>query len=88
VGSALSVVSSDIRRRVGSPPERRLVLDTLTLGRHRFMMHGLLEVDVTRARRLAREHRERTGEKLSFTAFVLASLGRAVATHPEVHAMR
>ena len=82
------VVSSDASQKVAFPAERRLVLDTLRLGQRKFMMHGLLEVDVTRARRLAREHATRTGEKLSFTAFVLACLGRAVAAHPEVHAMR
>ena len=52
------------------------------------MMHGLLELDVTAARRLMREHRERTGEALSFTAFVLACVGKAVAAHAEVHAVR
>ncbi|MEI9937883.1 MAG: 2-oxo acid dehydrogenase subunit E2 [Pseudomonadota bacterium] len=70
------------------PTERRLVLDSLRLGQRKHMMHGLLEVDVTRARGLLREHRERTGERFSFTAFVLACLGRAVAAHPEVHALR
>ncbi len=52
------------------------------------MMHGLLEVDVTRARRWLREHRSSTGEALSFTAFVLVCLGKAVAAHPQVHALR
>jgi hypothetical protein len=75
-------------RRVSFPPERRLVLDTLRLGRHRPMMHGLLELDVTRARQILREHREKTGEALSFTAFVLACVGKAVAAHPEVHPVR
>ena len=75
-------------RRVAFAPERRLVLDTLRLGQRKHMMHGLLEVDVTRARGLLREQRERTGERISFTAFVLACLGRAVASHPEVHALR
>ena len=75
-------------RRIAFPPERRLVLDTLHLGHRKPMMHGLLELDVTRARHLLREHRESTGESLSFTAFVLACLGRAVAAHPEVHALR
>lgn len=75
-------------RRVAFPPERRLVLDTLRLGRGKPMMHGLLELDVTRARRLLREHRDRTGESLSFTAFVLACVGKAAAAHPEVHARR
>lgn len=75
-------------RRIAFPPERRLVLDTLHLGHRRPMMHGMVELDITRARRLLNEHRNRTGESLSFTAFVLACLGRAVAAHPEVHALR
>jgi pyruvate/2-oxoglutarate dehydrogenase complex dihydrolipoamide acyltransferase (E2) component len=82
------IVSSEACRRVAFPPERRFVLDTLRLGHRKPMMHGLLEVDVTGARRLLREHRARTGEGLSFTAFVLACLGKAVAAHPEVHALR
>lgn len=64
------------------------MLDTLHLGRGKPMMTGLLELDVTRARRLLREHCEATGESLSFTAFLLACVGRAVAAYPEVHAVR
>ncbi len=45
-------------------------------------MHGLIEVDITEAaQRLAKS-------SLSFTAFVVASVARAVARHPEVHAYR
>jgi pyruvate/2-oxoglutarate dehydrogenase complex dihydrolipoamide acyltransferase (E2) component len=47
-------------------------------------MHGLLEVDVTEARRLLGDHQP----PLSMTAFVIAAVARAVATHPEVHAYR
>ncbi len=82
------VTSSEAHRREAFPPERRLVLDTLRLGHHKPMMHGLVEVDVTLARSLVRHHRERTGEALSFTAFVLAAVGKAVAAHPQVHALR
>ncbi len=75
-------------RRVPFPPERRLVLDTLHLGRDKPMMHGLIELDVTRARRRLREHHERTGEKLSQTAFLLHAIGHTLARHPAVHARR
>ncbi len=75
-------------RRVAFSPERRLVLDTLRLGRRKPMMHGLLEVDVTAARRLLAAHKARSGSSLSFTAFVLACLGRAAAACPEVHGLR
>jgi pyruvate/2-oxoglutarate dehydrogenase complex dihydrolipoamide acyltransferase (E2) component len=47
-------------------------------------MHGLLEVDVTEARRLLAE----ADPPLSLTAFIVASLGRAAAAHPAVHAYR
>jgi pyruvate/2-oxoglutarate dehydrogenase complex dihydrolipoamide acyltransferase (E2) component len=47
-------------------------------------MHGLLDIDVTEARRLL------TGQEspLSLTAFVIAAAAREVAAHPEVHAYR
>jgi pyruvate/2-oxoglutarate dehydrogenase complex dihydrolipoamide acyltransferase (E2) component len=47
-------------------------------------MHGLLEVDVTEARRLLAS----ADPPLSMTAFVVATVARAVAAHPEVHAYR
>lgn len=47
-------------------------------------MHGLLDVDLTDARRLLADR----DPPLSMTAFVVASVARAVAAHPEVHAYR
>jgi pyruvate/2-oxoglutarate dehydrogenase complex dihydrolipoamide acyltransferase (E2) component len=52
------------------------------------MIHGLLEVDVTRARAFLREHKATTGESLSFTAFLIACLAKAVDEHKVVQAMR
>ena len=53
-------------------------------GRRIVPMHGLLDVDVTEARRLLARH----DPPLSLTAFVVASVARAAAAHPEVHAYR
>jgi pyruvate/2-oxoglutarate dehydrogenase complex dihydrolipoamide acyltransferase (E2) component len=47
-------------------------------------MHGLFEVDITAVRRLLAED----DPPLSLTAFLIASLGRAAAAHPQVHAYR
>jgi hypothetical protein len=47
-------------------------------------MHGLVDLDVTEANRLLAAHEP----PLSFTAFVVASVARAAAAHPEVHAYR
>jgi pyruvate/2-oxoglutarate dehydrogenase complex dihydrolipoamide acyltransferase (E2) component len=66
------------------PPSRRLVTAAVRSGRRIVPMHGLFEVDVTEARRLLAE----VDPPLSLTAFVIASLGRAAATYPEVHAYR
>jgi 2-oxoacid dehydrogenases acyltransferase (catalytic domain) len=62
------------------PVRRNLVIDAGYLDSRRHIIHGLLEVDVTRVR-------SRKGE-FSFTAFIVASLARAVAQDPRVQAYR
>jgi pyruvate/2-oxoglutarate dehydrogenase complex dihydrolipoamide acyltransferase (E2) component len=52
------------------------------------MIHGLIEVDVTRARTFLRDHKAKTGESLSFTAFLIACLGKAVDENKAVQAYR
>ena len=66
------------------PAERRLVAAAMRAGRRRVPMYGLMEVDVTRARQIL------AGQvpPWSLTAFVVASVARAAAAHPEVHAYR
>ena len=56
--------------------------------RHKHMIHGLIDVDVTRARALLREHQAQTGESLSFTAFLATCLAKAVDEHKAVQAYR
>jgi len=51
-------------------------------------IHSLLEVDVTGARNRVREYRKKTGESLSFTAFLTFCLARAVDENKIVHAYR
>ncbi|MFH1330980.1 MAG: 2-oxo acid dehydrogenase subunit E2 [Actinomycetota bacterium] len=67
---------------------RRMVAASAAVARERNTVHGLFEVDVTEPRRLLRQHRERTGEALSLTAFVVACLARAIAEDPNLNAVR
>jgi pyruvate/2-oxoglutarate dehydrogenase complex dihydrolipoamide acyltransferase (E2) component len=67
---------------------RHVYVDFLSRAYRMHMVHGLLEVDVTLPRQLIREYKAQTGEKLSFTAFILHCLGRAVDRHREMHAYR
>lgn len=70
------------------PALRQLTADTQALAAERHTMYALIEVDVTEARARLYRHQHATGEHLSFTAFLVACLGWAVARHREVQAMR
>lgn len=58
-----------------------------TAGR-RSNVHGLVAFDVTEARRRISALDEETGEKLSFTAFLVHCLGQAINDHPEINVYR
>ena len=70
------------------PKARRLVIAGLRVGARRHIMYGLGEIDVTRPRQYIREHKVRTGETLSFTAFIVACLAKAVEANKLLHAYR
>ena len=67
-------------------PARRLMINMLDLAETKQAMYGLLEVDVTVARQFIAEHKERTGETLSFTGFLTLCLARAVDEDKSVQA--
>jgi pyruvate/2-oxoglutarate dehydrogenase complex dihydrolipoamide acyltransferase (E2) component len=75
-------------RVVSVPRMRQVYIDTLHLGHRKHTVHGLLEADVTVARQTIADHKARTGEGLSFTAFVLSCLGQAVDANRYMHALR
>ena len=70
------------------PKMRRLEVLAYRSVQHKPMMHGLLEVDVTKARTFLREYKASMGEALSFTAFLIACLAKAVEEHKAVQAYR
>ena len=66
------------------PKERQPVLDRLTSASRRFQVHALVELDVT----AAAERLPRSEPPVSWTGFVIATVARAVARHPEVNARK
>jgi pyruvate/2-oxoglutarate dehydrogenase complex dihydrolipoamide acyltransferase (E2) component len=70
------------------PKYRRFAAAAYRSVGHKPMIHGLIEVDVTRARAVLRHHKARTGETLSFTAFLATCLAKAVDEHKAVQAFR
>jgi pyruvate/2-oxoglutarate dehydrogenase complex dihydrolipoamide acyltransferase (E2) component len=70
------------------PRNRLLMVDGGRLGRRRHTVHGLVEFGVAQARRDIRVYRAETGEKVSFSAFFLYCLGKAIDEDRSVHAYR
>ncbi len=70
------------------PKMRRVLSAMLSAVQHKHMMHGLVEMDVTKAHQYMREYKERTGESLSFTAFITTCLAHAIDENKSVQAYR
>ena len=67
---------------------RRMVAASASVAREQNNILALIEVDISKPRRLIRKHRQRTGERLSLTAYVTTCLARAIADHPGLNAFR
>ncbi len=67
---------------------RRIWINALELSWPAHSMYGLLEVDVTEVRRFIADHKERTGEALSFAGFLTYCLARAVDEDKSIQAYR
>jgi pyruvate/2-oxoglutarate dehydrogenase complex dihydrolipoamide acyltransferase (E2) component len=73
---------------VAYPKLRRVLALMYPSVQRKPMIHGLLEVDVTRARAFLREHQAKTGEALSFTAFIITCLAHAIDENKSLQACR
>lgn len=70
------------------PRERMVTVQGGRLASKKHTVYGLIEVDVTEPRQKIRDYKERTGETISFTAFLIACLGKAVDADKRIHAYR
>ncbi len=69
------------------PKVRIPTLDFLSLGAKKHYVKGLIEFDVTEGRKKIREHEKNTGQKISFTSWLLKCIGQAASEYKEVHSM-
>jgi pyruvate/2-oxoglutarate dehydrogenase complex dihydrolipoamide acyltransferase (E2) component len=70
------------------PRMRRVLSVMLRSAQRKNMMHGLVEMDITKAHQYMREYKARTGVSLSFTAFIVTCLAHAVDENKSVQAYR
>jgi pyruvate/2-oxoglutarate dehydrogenase complex dihydrolipoamide acyltransferase (E2) component len=75
-------------RKVPFTMNRRMVAASAAIGRERSNIHAITEVDISAPRRVMDEHRARTGERLSLTAYLIACLSRAIAENPFLNSFR
>jgi pyruvate/2-oxoglutarate dehydrogenase complex dihydrolipoamide acyltransferase (E2) component len=67
---------------------RRMVAASASVGREQNNIQALLEVDISTPRRFIQEHWQRSGERLSFTAYVVTCLAKTVAEFPSFNTFR
>lgn len=70
------------------PRARQPVVDSLLQAKRMSAVHLITEVDVTEPRRWIREHKKKTGESTSFTAFLAGCVAKAVDEDKSMHAYR
>ena len=80
--------SSETYQIIPFPKIRRLMVDGGRMARQKHVIHGLVEMDVTCVRQSIREYKSKTGETLSFTAFFMNCLGRAIDMNKHMQAYR
>lgn len=67
---------------------RSMVAAASAVNREKNVIHLITEVDITTPRRVMAEHRERTGERLSLTAYTVTCLARTFDDFPRFNAFR
>jgi len=67
---------------------RKIVAASAAVTAGKSTIHSLCETDITVPRRILREHFERTGEKLSFTAYIVYCLAQVVKEHSHLNTFR
>ena len=82
------ITNTDLKTVSPFPRERLLMADGGRLGLKKHTVHGLVEFDITAARQSLRQQKTQTGEAISFSAFFLACLGKAIEQNKAMHAYR
>jgi pyruvate/2-oxoglutarate dehydrogenase complex dihydrolipoamide acyltransferase (E2) component len=64
---------------------RRAVIASASVTSKKNTIHSITEVDITVPRKLIKDHFEKTGEKLSFTAYIVFCLAQTIKDHPQLN---
>ncbi len=62
---------------------RRMVIASATITNKKNAFHSYTEVDVSEARQIIKTYYEKTGEKLSFTGYIVKCLAQTIKQYPQ-----
>lgn len=65
---------------------RRAVIASASVTKDKNAIHCFTQVDITRPRELFKKHFEKTGEKLSLTAYIVKCLANVISDNPQFNA--
>jgi pyruvate/2-oxoglutarate dehydrogenase complex dihydrolipoamide acyltransferase (E2) component len=70
------------------PSSRKLTMDGGKIGMLKHHVKALIEVDVTESRKKIASRKAESGQKISFSSWILKCIAQAISEHKEVHAIR
>jgi len=70
------------------PKLRKILIENVERGLNYTQMDGLVEIDVTKARKILKKHESKTGEKLSFTGWIVKCISHAISENKKIHAQK
>ena len=70
------------------PISRQAISDFNRLAKEKNLIHGISQFDVTDARKIIQKHEDKSGEKLSFTAFTLYCMAKAIDQNKNLQGYR
>lgn len=67
---------------------RHVMAAALDIARQQNNIQAIIEVDISEPRSIIHKHHQKTGEKLSLTAYVVTCLAKTIVKHPQMNAFR
>jgi len=67
---------------------RKVVAASASVTARKSTFHSLAEADITVPRRMISEHNEKTGERISLTAYIVYCLAQVIKEHPHLNAFK
>ena len=75
-------------RTIPFTTNRRMVAASAAVGREQNNIQTLIEVDISKPRRLMHKYQQLTGERLSLTAYIVTTLAQAITEYPHLNSIR